>query len=151
MEQPIRVRLQRYLLFLYIISIAFPQRCDSNPSRVTSPPPPSALRKISPTNRRYPLLHLGGERHHMVQYIFPQTHSAGTLLNPKGSLTLKRHDQITRVTYSNRGVNDDVAILTRKIVPLIALRSIATISRSKFRARAICQVYVALKDRYISD
>ena len=151
MEQPIRARLQRYPPFQYILSITIPQRCDSNPSRVTSPPPPSALRKISPTNRRYPLLHLGGERHHMVQYIFPQTHSAGTLLNPKGSLTLKRHDQITRVTCSNRGVNDNVAIPTRKIVPLIALRSIATISSNKSRVRAICQVYVASKDRYISD
>ena len=87
----------------------------------------------------------------MVQYIFPQTHSAVTLLKPKGSLILKRDDQITRVTCSNKGVNNNVAIPTRKIVLLIALRSIATISRSKFRARAICQVYVALKDRYISD
>ena len=73
----------------------------------------------------------------MVQYIFSQIHSAMNLLNPKGSLTLKQHDQMMRVTFSNKGVNDDAAILTRKIVPLIALRSIATISRNKFRARAI--------------
>ena len=50
------------------------------------------------------------------------------LLKPKGSLILKRHDQMMRVSYSNKGVNDDAAIPTRKIVPLMALRSIAAIS-----------------------
>ena len=90
-----------------------------------------------------------GEAPHGAIYL-PSDTQRNDPFKAKGFFNSQTSDQITRVNCSNKGVNDNVAIPTRKIVPLIALRSIATISRSKFRARAICQVYVALKDRYIS-
>ena len=126
-----------------------PLRWDSNPSRLTySPPSPLHLSANFPD--RSPVLIIytpgRGKASHGAIYLPPGT-KHNNLLMPKSL----RYDQMMRVTCSNKGFDEDGVALTGKIVPLIALRSIATIGRIKLEAWTIYHVLVEHLGRCISD